>query len=96
MTKYFNYSQDKSLNQCILEIQHLKTRLSEMERETQSLRERVETEKSLNREILTESHKLKSELQRAAEEKTKSEGQVMALTSFGLERTIKNTSDPPP
>ena len=48
-----------------------------MERETQSLRERVETEKSLNREILTESNKLKSELQRAAEEKTKSEGQVM-------------------
>ena len=76
MTKYFIYSQDKSLNQCILEIQHLKTRLSEMERDTQSLRERVETEKSLNREILTESNKLKSELQRAGEEKTKSEGQV--------------------
>ncbi len=77
MTNYAIFSQDKSLNQCILEIQHLKTRLSEMERETQSLRDRVETEKSLNREILTESNKLKSELQRSADEKAKSETQVL-------------------
>ena len=64
------------MNQCLLEIQHLKSRLLEMERDTNSLRDRVETEKSLNREILTENTKLKTDLKNAAEEKDKSQRQV--------------------
>ena len=72
----FCFSQDKRVNQCLLEIQHLKSRLVEMERDTNSLRDRVETEKSLNREILTENTKLKTELKNAAEEKDKSQRQV--------------------
>ena len=47
-----------------------------MERETNSLRERVETEKSLNREILTENTKLKADLQVANEDKNQNLGQV--------------------
>jgi hypothetical protein len=68
--------QDKQVNQCLLEIQHLKSRLLEMERDTKSLRERVETEKSLNREMLTERTKLRSDLQSVTEDKEKHLGQV--------------------
>ena len=64
------------MNQCLLELQHLKSKLFEMERETNSLRERVETEKSLNREILTENTKLKADMQVANEDKNKNLGQV--------------------
>ena len=62
-------------------MQHLKSRLLELEEETRSLRERVDAEKSLNRDILTERNKLRSDLQTVTEDKEKHLGQVMGPLS---------------
>ena len=73
------FSQDKRVNQCLLEIQHLKSKMFEMEQEMNSMRDRFETEKSLNRELLIEKNKLKAELQSIHEEKDKNSKQVTII-----------------
>ena len=77
-------SQDKRLNQSLLELQHLKSKLLEVEQETKSLRERAEAEKSLNRDLLTERTKLRSDLQAVSEDKEKHLGQVGGQLIFFL------------
>ncbi len=78
LVNYFKqyFSQEKQLNQYLLEVQHLKSKISELQLQNSAAKERIEVEKSLNRKLLSENTKLKDEVKATKEEVAKNYKQV--------------------